>query len=1169
MALYYCTSCGNIINKFGSLKQYERCPYCKSFASVYYTSYVDSAFANNNGYMFAGTAHITKNCRERRVEFPNAKWLDDELSFRNNEYIEEIVFPRTIELIPDYYCNSCSKLKKIVIPGNVNIIGKSAFGSCKSLREVIINEGVESISDRAFSDCENLERVSLPKSLNYIGDSAFRSCKKLKEVMISDKVEEIGNWAFSDCENLERVSLPQDLREIGMYAFWGSNLKYFVLPKNIEKLGTYPFGNAYSGLKVFVPSHSKTETSVSGQYRTHVFTGEKETIALKNGIKGNSLLCWIGDQDCATIPYGVRDICSKAFEKERIKSINFPSSVVNICNEAFINCYSLEKVNLNQGLIKIGERAFFVDYKGGSIKSLEIPSTVKKIEKDAFKGHEIEKLIFHEGIEEIGAGAFSDCLMWEVELPKSIKTIAPNAFPKNTYISVKGMPLELYLSSTEYFKKEKELSDRIVELDKLISNKKNQISTNQWGINSLTNKINNRDKEIDEVAASIKRLEKEKEEILSEVEIHIKEYDSEIGSANEHISNAESEKVAFNEEYSNTFFLAMSKKKDLTEKISGKESEIDNLKAEIKTLEEKIEKEKSRKQDVENKLQSSISDYTRLLELNEDDKEQINKNTKENERIGKEIEGNRNTLVQLNKQLSELKDEFEKKNASKRKKFEKKKLLSEKSGLIRGIPEPKCKIIKLPEYKESGNEIIDQTLLRKSFEIIPRKENEKSLKELLPQLYKDNKKSIERIKAINKELNLDLFDGIDIFATLEKGEEILEVKLPERFMYLYEFFSENKEWKELYKAKENKNLDRNFIGSFFTEFFDGIEFIPLVNNKLNNTVLALLPYCILVLRNSVELRILKYSDTSIDYEYTEKDYKRPPEDREIVSQHYLHQNADGSPNKRYKDNYLIYSTRLNSITVSSDKHSYKISIPTKAEAEIFISRFNEFKESLTDGLRGKVYQAFLESKDLNEIKIIINEEEHLKKEQERQEKLRLEELARIEEEKRIAEEKEREEKRKAIIERQRKLNEERKAEKAAHKEKMTKIISMFEDDEDAFFGGNKKNSALKSLDENAGPLEVKGNKLISNNVFKITIEQLSEVPEETLNLYFKDNNGRTISNSKSYIVPKTGEETKVGFILKSGIDFTQMNSCELIVESEGEVLEGIKFKMNISFYSDF
>ena len=1123
MPTYYCKSCGNIVNRFSAPKQLDRCPYCNVYASFYYLE-VREVFADGNGFVtYDDTACIRSNCKAKKVVISDrARRLDDYMHFQNNEYIEEVVFPRSIDNIVSYYCAGCTKIRRVVIPGNVKIIGNSAFQGCTSLREVVISEGVREIEDWAFSSCKNLEKVVLPSSL-----------------------EIIGKYAFSDC-----------------------SIKYARLPNGLNDIGTKCLGYSPEP-SVYVTKNSRTERYIKSEYPNPKYALNENYIISNKGVIDHVLYCrpveW---NERITLPYDTVTIADQAFKGSSVAGVACNGSLEVIKTEAFSNCNYLDTVTFNNGLKIIDNRAFLVDGKRGKLKVIEIPGTVKRIGKEAFKGHKIEKIAFKNGIEEIGDNAFADSLIWEVDLPKSIKTVAPNAFPKGTFISVDGMPLEIFMSSTDYFIKEKQLNEKIREIESLINNKKIKVSSNQGDIVAFNSKINSREKEIEDTAVSIKSFEKDKEETSFDVDKQVKILDSRILSVNESIIKAENERDLLKNELNQTFLFAISKKRNLTERIADKESAIIKLQDEKKSYEVQKEGEEKRQQDVENRLQCAIDKYTNLLELTEKEKEQIDKNTKENSRIQSEIKGDEESLNELKKELSRLIEEFEKKNKSKFKELEKKKLLAEKECLIRSLPEPRCKTVKIPEYKENSDDIIDQTLLRKAFEIIPKRENEKSLREVLPQLYKDNKKSIDRIKAINRELVVDPFDGIDQFASLDKGEGKYEVELPERFRYLYDFFSENEAWIQLYGAKDDKKQDRGYIGSFFTEFFDGIKFVPLVNNKVNNTVLAFTPYCILLVRNLVELSVLKYDDTSINYECTEKDYKRPPADREIVSQHYLHQNADGTPNKRYKDNYLIYSTRLNFIAVASGKHSYKISIPTKSEAENFIYRFKEFKETLADGLRGKVYQAFLESKDLDEIKSIVSEEERIKKEREEQEKLRLEELARKEEEKRIAEEKEKEEKRKAIIERQRQLNEERKAQKEAEKEKITKIISMFEDDEDAFFGEKKENVAVAKEKSN-GPLEVVGNKLISNNVFKIVFKQSTDLPEDTLTLYFTDNKGHIISNRKSYVVPDVGAETKVGFILKSGIDFTQMDSCTLAVEAEEDICQEIIFKMNISFYSDF
>ena len=45
------------------------------------------------------------------------------------------------------------KLKKVIIPGSVKVIGGYSFANCPNLKEVVIEEGVEIIEDWAFISC--------------------------------------------------------------------------------------------------------------------------------------------------------------------------------------------------------------------------------------------------------------------------------------------------------------------------------------------------------------------------------------------------------------------------------------------------------------------------------------------------------------------------------------------------------------------------------------------------------------------------------------------------------------------------------------------------------------------------------------------------------------------------------------------------------------------------------------------------------------------------------------------------------------------------------------------------------------------------------------------------------------------------------------------------------
>ena len=80
------------------------------------------------------------------------------------------------------------KLKKVIIPGSVKVIGGYSFANCPNLKEVVIEEGVEIIEDWAFISC-NIESITLPKSLRSCGVNAFlgNMCKYTVDEFIKNK----------------------------------------------------------------------------------------------------------------------------------------------------------------------------------------------------------------------------------------------------------------------------------------------------------------------------------------------------------------------------------------------------------------------------------------------------------------------------------------------------------------------------------------------------------------------------------------------------------------------------------------------------------------------------------------------------------------------------------------------------------------------------------------------------------------------------------------------------------------------------------------------------------------------------------------------------------------------------------------------------------------------
>ena len=122
-------------------------------------------------------------------------------------------------------------LKKLSIPGSVEVIGEYAFDNCTSLQTVTLAEGVKVIGHDAFYGCRSMSRFDMPETVEEIGDFAFYSCISLKKLKIPAACTVIGTDAFAACESLmldcsenpaaaeiaEIYTIPTDFKDTGDY----------------------------------------------------------------------------------------------------------------------------------------------------------------------------------------------------------------------------------------------------------------------------------------------------------------------------------------------------------------------------------------------------------------------------------------------------------------------------------------------------------------------------------------------------------------------------------------------------------------------------------------------------------------------------------------------------------------------------------------------------------------------------------------------------------------------------------------------------------------------------------------------------------------------------------------------------------------------------------------
>lgn len=107
----------------------------------------------------------------------------------------------------------------MIIPDNVNSIGRSAFSGCQSLIRVHLPEGLARIEGWTFDGCTSLSDVNIPEAINYIGIAAFRNCSSLPDFQIPEGVTIIDDEAFKGCKTMTVLSIPDNVENVGWDAF--------------------------------------------------------------------------------------------------------------------------------------------------------------------------------------------------------------------------------------------------------------------------------------------------------------------------------------------------------------------------------------------------------------------------------------------------------------------------------------------------------------------------------------------------------------------------------------------------------------------------------------------------------------------------------------------------------------------------------------------------------------------------------------------------------------------------------------------------------------------------------------------------------------------------------------------------------------------------------------
>ena len=341
----------------------------------------------------------------------------DAKPFRGSKYLTTVTVGGSTTSIPTSYFENTTALKnvsiaetvtslgtnvfagsgieEITLPASITVVPSSTFQGCKSLGTVRFEGEVTSIQDMAFYN-STVSNVELPATVKTIGQMAFSGAKLAGDLVLPEALTSVGLQAFANNAGLTSVTFPAGVATVNDGAFMGcTGIAKFNVAAGNEALTVVEDG------AVLLVNEGKTVKAVAPASALTALKGEYEVIspyAAYNAAGVTSIelpMCesW-GDYSVAgtsienltvqgTIGRYVAANCPKLTQitidgKEvpfgivandaALTSVNLIEKLTTVKQDAFLNCTSLESLNLGSILAIIEADAF----KGAGLKNITV-----------------------------------------------------------------------------------------------------------------------------------------------------------------------------------------------------------------------------------------------------------------------------------------------------------------------------------------------------------------------------------------------------------------------------------------------------------------------------------------------------------------------------------------------------------------------------------------------------------------------------------------------------------------------------------------------------------------------------------------------------------------------------------------------------------------------------
>ncbi len=276
-----------------------------------------------------------------------------------------------------------------------------------------------------------VEQYKVPDGVVRIAEQAFKNTNTAR-IYLPDSVGILEWGSFEGSKSIIEIAGGYGLREVDFHAFTDSPFAekpYFVIGNTLIKCT--PAESEYT-----VPDGIECIAGSAFQNGSPLV---KIRFPASLKMIGNSALYGFDKLQDVELPDGLMEIGPRAFSKTGVRSISIPSSVKIVQHAAFSDCPALEEVvfqKQSEGIAFDNEHdcgiapALFSDCP--LLRTVILPEGIVSIENNAFSGCEsLKDIVLPKSLHRIGNNAFSGCkALVEVLIPENVEDISPLAFAK-------------------------------------------------------------------------------------------------------------------------------------------------------------------------------------------------------------------------------------------------------------------------------------------------------------------------------------------------------------------------------------------------------------------------------------------------------------------------------------------------------------------------------------------------------------------------------------------------------------------------------------------------------------------------------------------------------------------------------------------------------------------